>query len=458
MMQATAAEQLAKAATKTHWSDLPENVQEQAKDLFLDTIAVVAAGLADHNYRSFAIERAKEGGAASVPGVTAGVSPHSAVQINGGATTVLQLQDGHRMARGHPASHSVPVLLALAEVSDRPATDVLAAFVAGYETGARIGIAMDGLNSFLHDTGTWSTIGAAVSAVHLRDAKDEAALQAAIETAAAIALMPYRDLPVQGASAHHLYIGVGAVTALTVAEGVAAGLVPLPGTLESFFGPRAGANFDPRHLTNDIGSSGEWSAYECLNAYFKVHPTCAHLHGANDATAFLIHKHALTAEQIDHVEISTYDAGLAFDNPNPENSLAARFSQAATCAIALCHGDLNERTLTDETLRADDVQKMMNRIAVSHDPDLDSHYPAGRPARVTVALKNGDTVTQTATYPLGDASNPLDGQARRAKVTRLLRARFTPTDADHIVEAFDAYCDGEPVAFLSCALQRPASD
>lgn len=426
----------------------------------LDTLAVCAAGLSHPSYAPYvqAHLRLDETGPATVFGHAQdhprGVPVHTAVLLNAGASTVLQLQDGHRMARGHPASHIAPTLLALAEETNAPASAVLAAFVAGYEVGARIGIAMDGLNHFLHDTGTWSTIGTAVAAAHLLSAGDGTVIAHAIEASAAVALMPYRDLPVQGASAHHMYIGLGATTGLTAARASVAGLTPLPGTLETFFGPRAGAGFEAGKLTDGIDDNGDWSTYECLNAYFKIHPTCAHLHGANDALAALIKTHDLSAEDVKAVEIATYGAGLAFDNPAPENALAARFSQAACAAIMLHSGALDETTLTEETLHSAAVQNVMSRITVTHDPVLDAHYPAGRPARVTVTTASGTQLSEQVIYPLGDHTNPASRDALRAKAERLLAMRYGTDGAAHVCAGFEAYVGGGEVAGLASELRR----
>lgn len=452
----SAARALAQAAARTSYAQLPESVRHQAEHLLLDTLAVCAAGLSDSSYADYARAHRAESGCATVLGFPDGVPVNTAILINAGASTVLQLQDGHRMARGHPASHIVPALLALAEETEAKADDVLAAFVAGYEVGARIGIAMDGLNHFLHDTGTWSTIGTAVAAAHLLSGGDESVIATAIEASAAVALMPYRDLPVQGASAHHMYIGLGATTGLTAARASVAGLAALPGTLLNFFGPRAGAAFNPDALANGIAANGTWRTFEIEKAYFKVHPTCAHLHGANDALVHLIKAHDLTADSVARVEIATYAAGLAFDNPAPETALAARFSQAACAAIAVCRGALNETTLTDDVLRSAAVRDMMKRVTVCHDAALDADYPAGRPARVTVTLKDGQTFSQTVLYPLGDHTNPATRATLRAKALRLLTVRFGQTQADAVVAVFDGYMEHGPLSALTTALRAPA--
>ena len=447
---------LARAASRTRWESLTDGVRHQAADLFLDTLGVCAAGLNDQGYWPFAKRMAIEAGMATVPGVETGLSIHAAVLINCGATTVLQLQDGHRMARGHPASHIAPSLLALAESNGADSKAIFSAMVAGYEVGARIGIALDGVKELLHDTGTWSSIGTAVATAHLLSNGQEETIADSIESAAAVALMPYRDLPVQGATSHHLYIGLGAISGLTAAHGAMAGLKPLEGTLERFFGPRSGAAFNARKLTDGIDESGEWSSFEIENAYFKIHPTCAHLHGANDALLSLMQRHDIKAGAIGRVEIATYGASLAFDNATPVNVLAARFSQAACAAIALTCGSLDEKTLTDENLCSPAVQSLMKRVSVVHDPALDLNYPAGRPTRVSIMLEDGNALSEAVVYPLGDHTNPAPRDMLRRKAARLLASRFGEDNTDTIISAFENYLLGNPIGELTAALRSPA--
>ncbi len=456
-MSGEAALKLAQAAAQTEWSALPDTVRDQAVALFLDTLAVSAAGLSHETYAPLVKALAQETGCATISGLAHGVPVNTAIQINGGATTVLQLQDGHRMGRGHPASHMMPALLALAEETDASADSILGAFVAGYEVGARIGIALGGLDPALHDTGTWTTIATAVAAVHmLTGGKNEAVIAAVIEASAAVALMPYRDLPVAGATAHHLYIGIGATTAVMAARAVIAGQTALPGTLETFFGPRTGAAFNPAQLTDGLNYDGGWSTYEIERAYIKVHPTCAHLHGANDAVLALLRQHDFRSEDISTVEIATYEAGLAFDNPAPENDLAARFSLTATTAIALHNGRLDNSTLTAAALDDPAVKNLMSRTRVIHDPDLDADYPGGRPTRITITLNDGQRLENKVVHPLGDHTHPLPADALRQKAIQLLNVRFKDGDVETILSAFDAYVAGAPIKVFSAALRRPA--
>ena len=447
---------LARAAAKTRWGELPEPVMAQASDLFLDTLAVIAVGLTHPDYAPFARHYSRASGPATIPGIRHGVPASDAAMVNGGATTVYQLQDGHRMARGHPASHLVPALLAVAETDRLSSAAMLSAFVAGYEAGTRIGIAMGGLNPALHDTGTWSSIGTAVAVTHLLTGGDPEALAAAIEGAAAVAPMPFRGTAPAGASIHHLYVGLGATTAMRTGRAVSAGLRPLSGTLQSFFGPRAAAAWDPQRLIEGIDDSDRWACHEMMNAYFKVHPTCAHLHGINDAVATLINEHALAAADVARMDVATYAAALEYDNPDPANDLAARFSIPGSVAIALCHGELTIDTLTSAALQGSAVQDLMQRIHVSHDPKLDQFYPQGRPCELRVTCHDGRQLTAAVIHPRGDSTNPLPRDARRTKAASLLAARFGPAVANEIGATWDAVIAGAPLAAVVQALRCAA--
>ena len=239
----TPAQILAKAAATTRWATTPSEVRRQTLDLILDTFAVIAAGARHPSLRPVAERLKDRDGPATVVGYPTGASASNAALLNGATTTVLQLQDGHRIARGHPMSHVLPAAFAVAEELDATPEEFMSSVIAGYEVSARVGRALGGLQDLLHDTGTFGTIGAAVATAFLVSGADEAAIAQAIEGSAAVALFPYRATPMAGATVHHLYVGLGASTGVIAGKAAVFGLSSLAGTLESFFGPRAGADF-----------------------------------------------------------------------------------------------------------------------------------------------------------------------------------------------------------------------
>ena len=451
---ACAAQWLARAAKQTRWADLPEYVRSQAADLILDTVAVIAGGMAHPEYARFA-EAALSGGdrgRCTVIGNRESVPSVLAAQIHGGATTVLQFQDGHRMARGHPASHIVPAALALAEQVGATSEAFLTAFVAGYEASVRVGLGLGGLRAEIHDAGTWSTVGPAVAGALLLGA-DVEQLRHAIEGAATVAILPWARTAPEGATMHHLYIGLAASMGVTVATAATSGFQALPRTVEEFFIVRAGAAPDASCLTQGISADGHWSTYEIMNAYLKLHPTCAHLHGVNDAVDALIREEGVKGSEVASADVALYAHAMAYDAHRPTTELAARFSAAYTTAIALLRGDLSAHAISQDTMHDPDVRALASRITVRHDPGLDPLYPDGRPAVVTVTLHDGTRHQRRVVHPRGDCTNPSSLGERRAKVHRLLATLFGPTQAAYVVDSFDALVAGAPVENFMASLR-----
>ena len=457
-----ASETLARAVAATRWRDLPGPVRRQAAELFLDTLAVVAAASARPAHRRWLEVVAAAPGGCTVIGLPGGAAAEAAARANAGGTTVLQWQDGHRMARGHPASHLVPALLALAEPRDLAADAVMSAFVGGYEAGTRVGVALGGLAPPVHDAGTWATIGVAAACAGLRGG-DAAAIAAAIEGAAAVAPLPWRETAPRGATMHHLYVGAGVSAGLAAAEAALAGMSAIPGTLEDFFGPRAGAAFDPAALVAGVGTDGRWSHHELLEAYFKWQPVCAHFSALADALDRLradverTTGRPLVFERVGSVEVSLYAAALIYDAGVPASELASRFSPAAIVFGALQPGGLRAGGLAEAASDKPGVRAWLERVQVSHDPGLDAGYPAGRPARVTLRLVDGSVFSAAASAPYGDVTNPMSAADRREKALTALALALGDEGARDAVVAFDAWVEGRGPLGRLCAALRPAA-
>ncbi len=423
-----AARILAQAAARSDFAGAPEAVRAVYRDFILDTLAVMAAGAAHGSVApARAALRAVGGsGPASVAGFAKGAPAGMAGLVNGMAMTVLQLQDGHRRARGHPMSHALPAALALAEETGAGAADFLDAVMAGYEVSARIGAALGGMQALLHDTGTFGCIGAAVSAAWLlgRGLAPEARaalIEAAIGNAAAVALFPFRDTCMEGAGAHHLFVGLGVQNGITAARAAQAGLTPAPATLERFFGPRAGAAFDPALLVD--GVDGTWSRHEILSAYLKWHPVCAHLGPMLDCIeALRARPEGIDPARIAQVRVQVYATALEYDSPAPQTDLAARFGFRHAAALALCFGPLAHDGFT--RLRDPEVQAMAARVRLVADAGLDALYPARRPARVTLILHDGSEASAEVLVPKGDGARALTRADVEAKAARLMGAAW----------------------------------
>jgi len=444
---------LASAAAATRWDDAPPMVRDRVVDLVADVVAAAALGSNRTELRNLAATVAA-GGACTVIGRADRYSAPTAALLNGAAVTADQYQDGHRRARGHPAAHVVPAVLALAEERDFTAAALLSAVLAGYETGVRVGCAMGGTPDGVHDIGTWGVVAAAVSTAHLLAAGDVPAVAAALESAASGILLTDTAPIFDGATGGVLLLGLAAQLGQSTGQGAAAGLQAQPGSLARHLGAHGGDHWDHAALTTGLGVAG-WERWHVLDGYIKLHPTCAHLHGVNDAVQDLLASlpHGrLDASQVMSVEVRTFRAAAELADPAPVGELAARFSIPATVALALVHGRLDELTVTDATCRDPGTRALATRVRVVADPLLEQGYPAGRPAQVTVTLSDGRVLAAAATRPRGDADE-VSRSVLHAKAARLLRHRFGSV-GDELLETVLALGDGLRPTVLGAALRR----
>ncbi|MFW0785979.1 MmgE/PrpD family protein [Gordonia sp. CPCC 206044] len=437
-------------------------VADRAVAVTLDVLAAAVSGLAHADVAALRVAVGPGGdGPASVVGRRAGACAALAAYLNAAPIAREQWQDGHRRARGHPASHVVPAVLAVAESVDASGQAALAAVLAGYETGVRIGVAMDGTSPGVHDIGTWAGVGATVGVTHLLTDGDPAALARAVDVAAALALLPDAATVFGGHTAQNLLLPTSVAQAVTNGQAAAAGLQASPGALERHFAAVAARDPDG-FVTRLMGlidfrteDPGDWMV---LDGYLKRHPTCALLHGVNDAVEDLVVAEPLCADEICadeivSIRVRTYAAAAAFDEPAPQNELHARFSIPWTVAAGTVLGGLSEafspRALADPSLLA-----LAARVYVEHDAALDPGYPAGRPAVVSVHLRDGRVVSAASRgAPRGDGPSALDDPTIAAKPVTLLSVGGADW-ADEAIAAVSALTDGGSARDLGEVLRR----
>ena len=450
---------LSSACANTLWAAAPGMVRDRVLDLVADTIAVMALGSGRPELCAVADEMRMTApeGHATVVGASSGWPASLAMLINAMAVAADQLQDGHRMARGHPASHVVPAVLAVAEEHDASGAETLSAVLAGYEVGVRIGQAMGGTPPGTHDIGTWGAVAAAAGVARLLRPGDVAASERAIWLAASAVLLTDAATIFEGRTGGHAFLGASVQLGATLGISAVAGLEPLNGALDRHLRTVAAQAWSGSMLDDIDDSWGE--RFEVLEGYIKTHPTCAHLHGINDAVADIVgaghpEGRRLRPADIAEVEVRTY-GGAAVFNKVAEDELAARFSVPTSIAVAIVTGRLDETTMTTQTVRSPEVRRVAELVRVVHDPALDAGYPSGRPAEVRVVLRDGVVLVASASRPRGDAERALTRHEIRAKASRLLRHRFGEPGAE-VLTAIDGLAEGGTARDLGEALRQAA--
>src|SRR5580765_7930470 len=114
---------------------LPTALLEQGGRCVLDLSGVAIAGvptpMGEISAR-FAHEQFAPG-SVTVVGSGKPLTVTGATWVTGAYASALDMDDGHRMAMGHPGASVIPAALAIAERAQASGREFLAALVAGYE-------------------------------------------------------------------------------------------------------------------------------------------------------------------------------------------------------------------------------------------------------------------------------------------------------------------------------------
>lgn len=453
-MAGTLAGILAEAAARTRFDEAPAEVRERVEFLVADVLATAISGGARRDVTAMRRIAGTGDGAATLIGEGRGVPAATAAYCNALGVAAEQLQDGHRLAKGHPASHLVPVLLALGEESGAGGEAFMSAMLAGYEAGVRIGIATGGTPPGVHDIGTWALVGAAVAGAHLLSGGKAAVIQSAIRIAGASPQAFDAETVFAGRSASHLALASACQSAVMASYAAVAGFDAEEDVIERHWLVHSAANYDSSAIRSSLDTNGSWKEYLVLGGYVKIHPACAHLHGAIDAAVSLGDQGRIDPREIDNVVVSTYAGAAAFDDREPGDDLRARFSLPYVVASALANGRLDENSLPEGAIGDEAAAELAKRVRVSATPEMDSGYPAGRPAKVEVHLFSGRTLLGEWSLPRGDGTRALLDPEVRSKPRRLLAGKVGEQSADRLLAEVSGLARGGVLAPLSAELRR----
>src|SRR5438128_7866693 len=158
---------------------LPQGAADVARIGFIDCIATMIAGAGDPSPQLLRKALQPSGGEATLYFSGERCPAPEAAWINGTAGHALDYDDVASL-RGHPSTVLVPAILAEGETLGASGRDLLAAYVAGYETWAELAWRDPGHHhrKGWHPTGIFGPIGAAAACASLRRLDAEGAARA----------------------------------------------------------------------------------------------------------------------------------------------------------------------------------------------------------------------------------------------------------------------------------------
>lgn len=389
----TAVDRLGHWVAGLRWTDVPAGPRDRLGLVLLDVLGVTVLGAREPEQRRLVEAWTPAPGPAPLVGAGCTTTVEAAAWLNATALVRLELDEGHKRAKGHPAAHAFPVVLALAAERDASGPETLAALLVAYEVAARFGRATR-LRTGTHPHGNWGVAGAAAGCARLLGLDGEATA-AAIDAGSGMPIAGHFASALDGNRVRDAWMGAANVSGLAAARMAAAGLARSTGTAAGSLGELLG-EIDPAELDADLGTR-----WEVEGGYVKRHASCSFTHAAVDAALDL--RQRLTGD-VEEVLVETHSLAAGLDRRTWTGPLAAMFSVPFTVATALRRGRVDPGALSAEALADPATAALAARVTVRVAPDLDARLPAERPARVTVRSAAG-TVTAEAPNPVGDADH-----------------------------------------------------
>jgi 2-methylcitrate dehydratase PrpD len=390
------------------------DLREPLIRVLLDTLGVTVAGARTPEGRALAVAWDPPPGVARVFGARRRASPETAAYLNGVSAVTLELDEGNKYARGHPASHVFPAALAVAQARNTEGPDLAAALLAGYEVASRFGRATR-LHAGVHPHGNWGTAGAAAAVARLMGL-DASGIAAALDVACATVLATPFEAALAGNAARNGWVGTANVSGLAAARMAAAGITGTDGLVDATLGGILG-EFDPDELTTGLGER-----FDIELGYFKRHACCSYTHPPADAALEILDENpALDHEMVREVTVETHGLAAPLDRTACPTRLAAMFSIPYVVGVVLVMGDCGPAAF-DETRRTDpSVRRLADNTRVVATEEFDRRLPEERAARVTLELRDGAMFVAEVPNPVGDAAyRPFGLPEIRGKLDGLL--------------------------------------
>lgn len=437
-------------AAGLRFAGLPPEVHAHTGWVLADTLAAIAAGSAEPELRALA-QRQRLGSGATLIGLGLQTHPEAAALVNGTGGTFLEMDEGNRFSRGHPAIHVLPAALALCEQQGADADTFLSALVVGYEVGSRLGAASQ-LRGAMHPHGTWGTVGAAAACARVQGL-DAAGMREAINIAASLTTATSKRTMLEGGLVRNVYAGMSNRNGLLAVDLAGCGFTGERDGPGSLLGQIISERFDTAEVLRDLGQ--DW---HLLHNYFKLHSCCRYNHGTLDALdAIEAAQGPLPApEEIERIEVRSYHLAAELDDPAPRNTLAAKFSVPFAVATRLTNGHSAMPSFTWDAVRNPRILALAQKVSLSEDPTMTKRLPMERPARVVITATDGRQWVGEAGVNRGDDASPYTADELTTKFMDLCGRVWPQTHAQRVLQATHDLCAGEGRFADWCALlQQP---
>ena len=433
---------LADWAIKLRPEDLSDAVLSKAEDCIIDAIASAIPGS-----QSDGAKRVRSVACNSYGNGDAGIwfsserlHPTGAAFANSASASMLDIDDGHRRANGHPGAAVIPAVLAASD-PDTKGVDILANVVACYEVCVRVGMSE---NHRSYHTGNYTGFGAAVAVARATGLTAEQLMHALATTA-------YHGPRVADLT---LSQDMGANVKESIPWSTVTGMMAANIAEHGFTGCRDALNIEERFTPGvaleglkdgyfPISPGGAQASYAILRTYFKRYACCRWCHSAIEGLLMILRKQKLLVGDIQHIRVETFKQSANLNNlADPPSLESAQYSVPYCMAIAAVLGEDALTPMTADSLHNSATVNLAGKITIVHDEKLDPMFPAQNPSRVIVTTANG-VFEDFVVAPWGEPDISPSRADLISKFHTLARNRLPQDQVDNIITAVQGLRDGK---------------
>jgi len=419
--------------------DVPAAAWATVRAGFTDCVATMIAGRAEPVVQMLKRTLGSSGEEATLYFSGERTGAMDAAWINGTAAHALDYDDV--ALRGHPSTTIVPALLADGEALKSSGRELAVAYVAGYEVWADLVDRDRGKHhdKGWHPTGIFGPLAAAAACARLRGLDAQ-------QTASALGIAASRASGLManfGSMTKPFHAGCAAHAGVVAARLAAQGMTSSPDVLEHAQGflnavsPAGDYDATPRR------ADAPWQIVR-QGLSIKKYPICFAAHRVVDAALDLAQRQEIRAAEVEHVTVSlSVLAAKLLRNALPQTALEAKFSVQFAVAASLLAGNVGLRELTDEYVRSDAVQRLMQRVGVVTNDNYDAEAPVQSVHdELEIELVSGARHRSEQVHrPRGHPSVPLRAGELWAKFEDCVAAGGGGRDAARLFEALQ-HIDG----------------
>ncbi len=420
------------------------------RDVTLDTLGAMVAGSRQPENTAFAARIARRSlpdtATATIFGHGLKADPMNATLVNATAGVALEVDEGNRFGGGHPAIHSLPGALALAEEMGASGRDFVESALVGYELESRIGGATKPRFN-VHSHGHWGVIGTAVAAAKLKG-YSASQVRDVINIAASMSPANSWQPAFRGATVRNLYPGRSGHDGLLAVDVYESGFTGLDDAPADVFGTILGESFD--RVAAVANMPGE---YRIEQNYFKFYACCRLNHPALDAVFDASAGTDFDPDEVLAVDISAPSMLDGMLGEYPDNMLAAKFNVPYAVAASLVRGSANVDDFYSEARDDSRIRELAAKVSVRVDPPAQPVPARGVPpteARIRLA-GDREVVGRTAIIR-GDYGNRLPRERLVEKFHSLNDPILGAQRAAEVVEAVSRLEDLPDVRELTALL------